>query len=79
MLYTITPAGEVIVHVNKSEMGQHVGTALAQEIAEELEVEWKNMRLDYPGFHRILHRRQLEHPDHVHGSEPGRRGGPLGA
>jgi isoquinoline 1-oxidoreductase subunit beta len=50
MLYTITPAGEVIVHVNKSEMGQHVGTALAQEIAEELEVEWKNMRLDYPDF-----------------------------
>jgi isoquinoline 1-oxidoreductase len=50
MLYTITPAGEVVVHVNKSEMGQHVGTALAQEIAEELGVEWKNMRLDYPDF-----------------------------
>lgn len=50
MLYTISPAGIVTVHVNKSEMGQHVGTALAQEIAEELEVDWKNMRLDYPDF-----------------------------
>lgn len=50
VLYTISPAGIVTVHVNKSEMGQHVGTALAQEIAEELEVDWKNMRLDYPDF-----------------------------
>jgi isoquinoline 1-oxidoreductase len=50
MLYTISPAGLVTVHVNKSEMGQHVGTALAQEIAEELEVDWKDMRLDYPDF-----------------------------
>src|SRR5579863_5956588 len=49
-LYTISPAGIVTVHVNKSEMGQHVGTAMAQEIAEELEVDWKNMRLDYPDF-----------------------------
>jgi isoquinoline 1-oxidoreductase beta subunit len=50
ILYTISPAGIVTVHVNKSEMGQHVGTAMAQEIAEELEVEWKDMRLDYPDF-----------------------------
>ncbi len=50
VLYTISPAGIMTVHVNKSEMGQHVGTALAQEIAEELEVDWKNMRLDYPDF-----------------------------
>jgi isoquinoline 1-oxidoreductase subunit beta len=49
-LYTISPAGLVTVHVNKSEMGQHVGTAQAQEIAEELEVDWKDMRLDYPDF-----------------------------
>ena len=29
-------------------MGQGVGTALAQVVAEELETEWKDMRIDYP-------------------------------
>ena len=40
--------GICTVHVAKAEMGQHVGTALAQLIAEELEVAWKDIRLDYP-------------------------------
>ncbi|MCI0547784.1 MAG: molybdopterin-dependent oxidoreductase [Candidatus Rokubacteria bacterium] len=29
-------------------MGQGVGTALAQIVAEELEVDWKDIRIDYP-------------------------------
>ncbi len=45
---TITPDGLVTVHVLKAEMGQGVGTALAQVVAEELETEWKAMRIDYP-------------------------------
>jgi isoquinoline 1-oxidoreductase subunit beta len=45
---TITPNGIVTVHITKAEMGQGVGTALAQIVAEELEVEWKDVRIDYP-------------------------------
>ena len=29
-------------------MGQHIGTALAQIVAEELEINWKDIRLNYP-------------------------------
>ena len=45
---TLTPDGIVTVHITKAEMGQGVGTALAQIVAEELEAEWKDVRVDYP-------------------------------
>jgi isoquinoline 1-oxidoreductase len=45
---TITPDGLVTVHIAKAEMGQGVGTALAQIVAEELEADWKDIRIDYP-------------------------------
>jgi len=37
--FTITPDGKTTMHIVKAEMGQHIGTALAQIIAEELEVK----------------------------------------
>jgi isoquinoline 1-oxidoreductase beta subunit len=46
--FTMTPDGKTTVHVVKAEMGQHVGTGLAQIIAEELEVKWDDVRLDAP-------------------------------
>src|SRR5579864_879139 len=46
--YTIDRGGIITVHITKSEMGQHVGTALAQAVAEELEADWKDIRIDYP-------------------------------
>jgi isoquinoline 1-oxidoreductase beta subunit len=46
--YTIDRGGIITVHITKSEMGQHVGTALAQAVAEELEADWRDMRIDYP-------------------------------
>ena len=45
---TITQDGLVTVHITKAEMGQGVGTALAQIVAEELEADWKDIRIDYP-------------------------------
>src|SRR5881409_2715738 len=45
---TITPDGIITVHITKAEMGQGVGTALAQIVAEELEADWKDIRIDYP-------------------------------
>ena len=46
--FTITPDGTTTMHIVKAEMGQHIGTALAQIIAEELEVPWDKVRLDTP-------------------------------
>lgn len=46
--YTIEPSGIVTVHSNKGEVGQHIGTAFCQMVAEELESDWKDMRIDYP-------------------------------
>lgn len=46
--FTVTPDGKVTMHIVKAEMGQHIGTGLAQIIAEELEVAWSDVRLDTP-------------------------------
>ncbi len=46
--FTLTPDGKVTMHIVKAEMGQHVGTGLAQIIAEELEVKWDDVRLNSP-------------------------------
>lgn len=46
--FELAADGLCTVHVGKAEMGQHVGTALAQLIAEELELAWRDVRVDYP-------------------------------
>jgi isoquinoline 1-oxidoreductase len=46
--FTITPDGKTTMHILKAEMGQHIGTGLAQIIAEELEVKWDDVKLDTP-------------------------------
>ncbi len=46
--YAIDRAGIVTVHIMKAEVGQHIGTAFAMMIAEELEVDWRDVRVDYP-------------------------------
>src|ERR1700732_3927294 len=46
--FTLTPDGKVTMHIVKAGMGEHIGTALAQIIAEELEVKWEDVRLDSP-------------------------------
>ena len=45
--YSIAPSGEVSVNVTKAEMGQHVGTALARIVAEELEANWDDVRINH--------------------------------
>ena len=45
--FTMDEAGKVIVNITKAEMGQHVGTPLAQALAEELEVPWENVSIAY--------------------------------
>lgn len=50
MHFDIHGDGRVVVHIAKAEMGQHVGTALAQTVAEELECGWENVDISYVGF-----------------------------
>src|SRR6202047_4352182 len=43
--YGITPSGEVTINIIRAEMGQHVGTALARIVADELEADWSKVRI----------------------------------
>ena len=45
--YDIDPAGIVTVHITYAELGQHVGTAIARILADELEADWSNVRIDH--------------------------------
>lgn len=45
--FSIDADGIISVNVAEAEMGQHVGSALARIVAEELEAEWRNVRLNY--------------------------------
>ena len=43
--YSIDPDGIVSVNIIRAEMGQHIGTALARILADELEADWDNVRI----------------------------------
>jgi CO/xanthine dehydrogenase Mo-binding subunit len=45
--YGIDRQGRVTVNIIRAEMGQHVGTALARIVAEELEVDWTQVAVAY--------------------------------
>ncbi len=45
--YAIDRDGTVTVHVVRAEMGQHVGTATARILADELEADWDKVRIDH--------------------------------
>ena len=45
--YGIDRQGIVTVHVIRAEMGQHVGTAIARIVADELEADWSKVRIDH--------------------------------
>src|ERR1700680_5276342 len=45
--YGIDGSGAVTVNVIRAEMGQHVGTALARIVADELEADWDKVSVVY--------------------------------
>ena len=51
LFITMEPSGITTVHIHKAEFGQHVGTTFAQIVAEELELDWNDVRIDYPDSH----------------------------
>ena len=44
--YSIDRDGIVTVNIIRAEMGQHIGTALARIVADELEADWDKVRID---------------------------------
>lgn len=45
--YHIHPDGRIVVNIAEAEMGQHVGTALARIVADELEADWSKVELHH--------------------------------
>jgi CO/xanthine dehydrogenase Mo-binding subunit len=45
--YSIDASGIVTVNIIRAEMGQHVGTAIARILADELEVDWASVRISH--------------------------------
>jgi CO/xanthine dehydrogenase Mo-binding subunit len=43
--YSLDRDGIVTVNIIRAEMGQHIGTAIARILADELEVDWRNVRI----------------------------------
>src|SRR5215813_11251243 len=43
--YSVDRDGIVTVNIIRAEMGQHTGTAIARILADELEVDWSNVRI----------------------------------
>src|SRR5215475_10484957 len=43
--YSLDRDGIVTVNIIRAEMGQHTGTAMARILADELEVDWSNVRI----------------------------------
>ena len=43
--YHIDHDGLVTVNIIRAEMGQHIGTAVARILADELEADWNNVRI----------------------------------
>ena len=49
----IAPDGTVTMLVHRTEMGQGVNTAVPMMLAEELEVEWSNIRVEHAPADRV--------------------------
>lgn len=45
--FEINADGAILINIAKAEMGQHVGTALARIIADELGADWNDIRLKH--------------------------------
>ncbi|MXY42329.1 MAG: xanthine dehydrogenase family protein molybdopterin-binding subunit [Rhodospirillaceae bacterium] len=48
--FSMDATGKTVIRIDKAEMGQHVGTALAQILADELEVKWSDVSISHIGF-----------------------------
>jgi isoquinoline 1-oxidoreductase beta subunit len=45
--FEINPMGEININIAKAEMGQHIGTALARVVADELGADWSKVSITH--------------------------------
>lgn len=45
--FEINDRGEVLINIAKAEMGQHIGSALARIVADELECDWQKVSIHH--------------------------------
>jgi len=45
--FDINTSGDILINISKAEMGQHVGTALARVIADELGADWSKVSIKH--------------------------------
>ena len=45
--FEMSPDGDILVNITKAEMGQHVGTALARIVADELGADWNRVAIKH--------------------------------
>ncbi len=45
--FAIDGRGDIVVNIAKAEMGQHVGTALARIVADELGASWSDISIEH--------------------------------
>ncbi|WP_372750452.1 molybdopterin cofactor-binding domain-containing protein, partial [Litorivivens sp.] len=45
--FEINQSGDILVNVTRAEMGQHVGTALARIVADELGADWNRVSIKH--------------------------------
>ncbi|HEY7240800.1 MAG TPA: molybdopterin cofactor-binding domain-containing protein [Burkholderiales bacterium] len=64
----VLPNEQVIVRYARSEMGQGSMTAAAQLVAEELECDWRRVRVDYADSNEQLKRKRVWGPMSASGS-----------
>ena len=55
--FTMQSNGLTNIHVYNTEFGQHIGTSLAQMVAEELDVAWDDVSIDYPSMDVVTRNR----------------------
>ena len=45
--FEIDQTGSILVNISRAEMGQHVGTAIARIVADELGADWDNVKIKH--------------------------------
>ena len=45
--FELSSTGDILINIAKAEMGQHVGTALARIVADELGANWADVRINH--------------------------------
>ena len=64
----VEPDGAIILRLTKSEMGQGIYTTVPMILAEELECDWRNVKVEYASANRNMREKNVYGDMSTHGS-----------